>query len=129
MKIDASNFPIVRMQENANVNEPVDRVLDHYLCLLQRGEPFVVIADTFPDQGARKQESVEDRRSVTLFMKEHKAEISRLIKGHIQIVTNSELRQEAKEFSKIFEKFWGYPMFVVATEDEALYRTVTLLEC
>lgn len=43
MKIDASNFPVVRMQENSNVNEPVDRVLDHYFRLLQRSGPITLM--------------------------------------------------------------------------------------
>lgn len=129
MKIDASKFPVVRMQENVDEREPVDAVLDCYLRLLQRDELFVVIADSFPDQSARKQESVEDRRSVTLFMKEHKAEIKRLIKAHIQIVTDLELREEAQQFSILFKKFWGYPMVVVASEEEALHRASILLEC
>ena len=127
MEIDASRFPVVRMRENAQVNQPVGTVLEHYVHLLQRDEPFVVIADTFPSQGDRKQERGEDRRAVTMCMKAHKTEISRLIKGHIQVVKNAELRPEAKQFATIFQKFWGYPMFVVATEDEALFMAVTLL--
>lgn len=127
MNIDACDFPLVRMQNDPALAVPVDEVLAQNLELLQRGEPFVVIGEGLPNEGEREDENVDDRRKVALFMKANKTEIRRLIKGHIQIVPEVEKRDGAESFSVMFEKFWGYPMFVVATEQEAQAKAKSLL--
>ncbi|HBU0449000.1 TPA: hypothetical protein MCP14_005711, partial [Klebsiella pneumoniae] len=72
-------------------------------------------------------ESIDDRRKITRWMKENKTAVSSLIKGHIHIMPDDNKRTELESFSVTFERFWGYPMFPVATEDEARVRAEALL--
>lgn len=128
MKMDASQFPVVWVRESTDDTVSVQETLAEYLSLLKLGESFVVIANEFPSQQERKQEKVEDRRAATLFMKAYKTELRQLIKGHIQIVSGPEEKIEAQQFSSIFEKFWGYPMLVVDTQEQAELLAATLLK-
>ncbi|MGZ2749063.1 hypothetical protein [Burkholderia stagnalis] len=123
MHIDASSFPFVRMGYDPSRDEPMDIVLGRLSELLRGGKPFVFLSEgDFNDGGGEG-----DRRNVSLWMKANKAEIVRLIKGLVHVEPDAAKRAAAEQFSEGFAKFWGYPMAVVATHQDAQQRAEGLL--
>ncbi|MEG0858496.1 MAG: hypothetical protein RSG92_04190 [Pseudomonas sp.] len=127
MYVDASNFPIVRMEMDPALSMPIEEVLACIGKLLAGDQPFVFVGEGFPDDDPRDSNSIEERRQVTLWMKANKAQIRKLIRAQVQIVPNVRHWAGAVSFSVIFEKFWGYPMLVVATAQEAQEKAQSLL--
>lgn len=124
MNIDANNYPIVRMQNDPSLDMGVEEVLASFSKLLLLGRPFAFIGEGTPeDEGGNG----DDRRQVTLWMKANKAELRRLVKGHVQIVPDASKRAEMEAFSVVFGKFWGYPMFIATSEEEAQGKARSLL--
>lgn len=128
MYLDIRDFPVVRMGNDPADNVPIDTLLAQISDLLERDRPFVFISEMDSDNGQEKG-NVDDRRKVALWMKANRTPIRQLIKGHIQVVTDAGQRAEFMAFAAGFEKFWGYPMFVVATVPEAQDKALSLLRC
>ncbi|HDX3930724.1 TPA: hypothetical protein ROF83_002714, partial [Citrobacter freundii] len=95
--------------------------------LLQKKQPFVFICSGLPTESNKENDDVNERRKITTWMKDNKAAIGQLIKGHIHIIPETTKRTELESFSVTFERFWGYPMFIVATENEAREKANALL--
>lgn len=128
MNIDATEYPIVRMIADPALDVPVDEVLASISDLLALGRPFVFIGEGDPgDGGGDKQAKVEERRKTALWMKANKTEIRRLVKGHVHIVPEAAKRVAMKAFSVVFAKFWGYPMYIVASAEDARAKAQSLL--
>ncbi|HBO6774561.1 hypothetical protein FA454_32650 [Pseudomonas aeruginosa] len=123
MNIDTTEYPIVRM-ENARAR-PVEEVLECISELLARGRPFVFVSQDAPDDDA--EEHIDTRRKIASWMKANRTEIRRLIKGHLQIVSEPDQRDGMQAFSVVFARFWGYPMFVVASVEAARAKAESLL--
>lgn len=125
MNIDATEFPIVQMVADPALDTPVEEAMASFLELLSRNQPFVFVGTGEPGDGDK--DNVEDRRKISLWMKANKAEIRRLVKGHVQIVPDAAKRVAMKAFSVVFGKFWGYPMYIVANAEEARVKARSLL--
>lgn len=126
MNINASEYPIVRMVADPALNQPVDDVMASFSELLARGQPFVFIGEGEPGDDQEK-DNVEDRRKITRWMKANKTELRRLVKGHVQITPQATRRAAMEAFSVVFVKFWGYPMYIVASDVEARAKAQSLL--
>ena len=90
MKIDASTYPIVWMHRDSTSDTTVEEFIMDLSELLARGQPFVSIGEGAPDDDTDKKGDVEGRRKMALWIKPNKAEIGRLIKGHVQVVPEPE---------------------------------------
>jgi len=124
MRVDPSRFPLVWLDSSPANAEPTDKVLDDMSALLARQQPFVFLAaggfdDAEPDLDAR--------RKVASWMKANKPAIVRYIKAQLHVADTVEARDKALEFGRIFENFWGYPLLVVGSCDEAETRARALL--
>lgn len=53
-------------------------------------------------------------------MKKHKTEIRSFVKGMIQIEPSVNKREAARAFATVYAKFWGYPLLMVASHEQAL---------
>lgn len=126
MNIDATEYPIVWMDYEPAQGVPVEEALASISTLLARNRPLVFLAQNEPSD-TNRQEGAEERRAVALWMKANKREIRRLALGQVQIVPEAAKRVAMRAFSVVFAKFWGYPMFVVASVDEALTKARSLL--
>ncbi|MCM2438527.1 hypothetical protein HGO34_02190 [Agrobacterium vitis] len=124
MNVDSSDFPFVRMNNDAPSVAPVEELLRQFSDLLARNEAFLFMSEGAFDTSG---DNVEDRKKVSLWMKANKGEIRRLVKGHIHVQPDTVKRVAAKAFALISEKFWGYPMFIVATPEEAQEKAAALL--
>ncbi|MGY3859414.1 hypothetical protein [Aeromonas intestinalis] len=126
MNIDATEYPIVWMDYEPARGASVEAALADISALLVRGQPLVFLATGEPGNGNDKA-GAEDRRTVALWMKSNKHAIRRFALGHVQIVPESTKRVAMRAFAVVFAKFWGYPMFVVASEEEARAKADALL--
>lgn len=126
MSIDATEYPIVWMDYEPSRGVPVAEALASISALLARNQPLVFLAQNEPGD-THRQDGAEERRAVALWMKANKHEIRRLALGHVQIVPEAAKRVAMRAFSVVFAKFWGYPMFVVASVEEARAKAGSLL--
>ncbi len=126
MLIDASQFPLVWMRLNAPGTDLETSPFAEFEALLARKKVFVVLNDEGLDKGEHEH-SPEEKKQASLWMKRHKSELKAFIKAAIHIEPNTAKRLATKAFALVYEKFWGYPMLMVATKDEALALAQTLL--
>lgn len=117
-------FPLVWMhaylasEENASPLTAQAEMLHIFEELLARETPFVFLSQI--DHTAGQTESQEERKRITLWMKAHKAPLRKYVNAMIQIEPDPIKRLTLVTFSAIFPKFWGFPLLIVSTRDEAL---------
>ena len=126
MLIDSTQFPLVWIQFSKSPSTPNAPLFAEFEALLARREVFVLINGEGLDKD-EKEHSKEETKQTTLWMKRNKAELRAFIKAGIYIEPNAAKRLAAKAFAVVFEKFWGYPMRIVATKDEAVALAQSLL--
>lgn len=124
MNIDARHFPQVTLEYNATLNLPMNEVLAQLSELIARDLPFAFIATGGLGEANA---DPEDHKKLSLWMKANKPQIVKTIKGHVQIVEDAAGQAAAREFVPTFIKFWGYPMLVAATAEEAQEKVGELL--
>lgn len=126
MLIDASLFPLVWMQIASPSQNPDDSPFAEFEALLARKEPFVLLNDEGLTQGDHEHSPAEMKQT-SLWMKRHKSDLRAFVKASIHIEPSTTKRLAAKAFAIVYEKFWGYPMFMTATKEEALALAQKLL--
>lgn len=126
MRIDATQFPFVWLQKTT-LGDSQEKSLVEFEALLARNEPFVLLSNESLDQG-QPEHSPDEMKQMALWMKRHKSELKRYVKASIHIESSLTKRLAGKAFAVVYEKFWGYPMLMTATEDEALALAQNLLE-
>ncbi|WP_457583402.1 hypothetical protein [Ensifer canadensis] len=127
MHIDITNFPEVWMDFTHGTGQTTDEVLEVHTVLLVRGEPFVFLGGGGDFEGDRDAQDVADRKKISLWMKRNKKAIAALVRAMIYIEPNVSKRIAVRAFALVYEKFWGYPMFVAASRDEAMAIVRTVL--
>ena len=125
MSMDSSDFPLVWMSITQDPGHDHQKDFAEFEANLQRGEPFVILSDTPPAE--EHEHSPEEKKRVALWMKRHKAELRRLVLAMIQIESNQTKRIAYKAFAVLFSKFWGYPLLLAASREEATRMARELL--
>ncbi|PXF30551.1 hypothetical protein WH50_14735 [Pokkaliibacter plantistimulans] len=125
MSMNSSNFPLVWMNLTQEPGHDHQKDFDEFEGNLQRGEPFVLLSDTPPAE--EHEHSPEEKKRLALWMKRHKAELRRLVLAMIQIEPNQTKRIGYKAFAVLFAKFWGYPLLLAASREEAIRMARELL--
>lgn len=82
--------------------------------LIRSGTPFVIVYDQL-----RVDEDHEDRKHRALWLKQNKAEMSRVCKGFISIEPDPVRREEAKQMGAILARAFGMQYEAVETRAEA----------
>ncbi|MBX8783681.1 hypothetical protein HBA94_07880 [Ochrobactrum sp. GRS2] len=126
MQIDIQDFPLVRMDYSGASHQTIEETLQIFEQCLQRKQAFVFLgwaADFDKDPN----ENVADRRTVSLWMKQHKAELRDYVKAMYYVEPSAVKRLAAKAFAVIYGKFWGHPMIVTESRDEAVRQAYELL--
>lgn len=126
MLIDATQFPLVWTRINAPGNTSGASPFSEFEALLARQEAFVLLNDEGLDEGEHEHPQ-EEMKQTSLWMKRHKSELRAFVKAMICIESNTAKRLAAKAFAVVYEKFWGYPMLMVATREDALALAQQLL--
>ncbi|MEE5039785.1 hypothetical protein V2K11_16285 [Pseudomonas alliivorans] len=126
MRIEANQFPLVWLQKATQGYSQEDS-LAQFEALLARHEPFVLLSNEGLDK-EQTEHSPDEMKKMALWMKRHKSELKQYVKASIHVESSLTKRLAGKAFSVVYEKFWGYPMLMTATEDEALLLAETLLK-
>ncbi|WP_415268113.1 hypothetical protein [Acidovorax sacchari] len=125
MSMNSSNFPLVWMNLSQEPGHDNQKDFDEFEANLQRGEPFVILSDTAPSED--HEHTPGDRKRTTLWMKKHKDALRRLVLAMILIEPNQAKRLAFKAFSVVFAKFWGYPLLLASSHEQAIEMATELL--
>ena len=125
MKIDSRDFPIVHLDYASSSRKNYNQILLHLKQLLEKKQPFVIIGKGAHDEN---EDRVDDRRKISFWAQANKKEVQKYIKVHLYIAQDLETKKSMEEFTETFEDFWGYPLVVVESEEEALSKAHLLLE-
>lgn len=118
MSMNSSDFPLVWMNLTQEPGHNPQKDFDEFEANLRRGEPFVLLTDTAPAED--HEHSPEEKKRTALWMKKHKVELRRLVLAMILVESNSAKRLGFKAFSVVFAKFWGYPLLLAASHEQAV---------
>jgi hypothetical protein len=116
MLLDDTKFPIVRLHYNQADEQGEGSGFQRFEALLERRQPFVLIGlGAQPDQV----QSVEERKQVTLWMKRNRPALHTYVRAMVYVEPSPAKRFLAKASAPVFQKFWGYPILVSASEADA----------
>lgn len=121
MKMDASQFPYVWVDFTHSHAEPEHdhkKDFERFEALLARKEAFVFLSRTAEEDD--HEHTQEEKKQVSLWMKKHKQALRTYVKGMVHIEPGSAKRLAMRAFATAFSKFWGYPMLVAGSEEEAM---------
>lgn len=126
MRIDATHFPFVWMYTAVPGKDANASPFAEFEALLARKESFILLndEDAAHDKHAH---SPEEMKQVTRWMKAHKSELRAFVKASIHIEPNNAKRIAAKPFAIVYEKFWGYPLIMASSKEDALAIAQKLL--
>ncbi|QSB45178.1 hypothetical protein EB810_02805 [Altererythrobacter sp. FM1] len=116
MLVDDAKFPIVHMYYNRTDERGDDASFQIFEDLLQREQTFILIG---VGEDADHDQSVEERKRVTLWMKRNRQALHSYVRAMVYIEPSKAKRLLAKTSAPIFQKFWGFPMLFTASEAEA----------
>ncbi len=125
MPLDSTHFPLVWMSYDEGPDHDHDEDFEAFETNLKRGTPFVLLTDSTPPE--EHEHSQEEKKRTALWMKKHKAELRTLVLAMIVIEPSAAKRLAFKPFGVAFAKFWGYPMKLAASRDEAIEISEKLL--
>lgn len=118
MPLDTTNFPLVWMNYDVGPDHDHDKDFEALEASLKRGAPFVILTDSAPAE--EHEHSQDEKKRTSLWMKKHKAELRTLILAMVVIEPSAAKRLAFKSFGVAFAKFWGYPLRLAASREEAL---------
>ena len=125
MPMNSSDFPLVWMSFSQEPGYDQEKDLAEFEANLQRGEPFVLLSDTPPSE--EHEHSPEDRKRTALWMKKHKAQLRSLVLAMVMVEPSAAKRLGFKAFATVFGKFWGYPLLLAASREQAIEMAEGLL--
>lgn len=118
MSMNSSDFPLVWMSFSQQPGQDPQKDFDEFEANLKRGEPFVILSDSTPSED--HEHTPEEKKRVSLWMKKHKLELRKLVLAMILVEPNQAKRLGYKAFSVMFAKFWGYPMLLADSREQAV---------
>ncbi|CAI1004997.1 Uncharacterised protein [Serratia liquefaciens] len=127
MSLDSATFPLVWMRQQA-AGEPKDTLAEfaEFSTLLQREQQFVLLCDRRMDESGEQDR--DERTQVALWKRDHREALAKWVKGMVLIEPDDMRRKAAEEFVDFASRFWGYPVMVVASEQQAHELAQRLLE-
>ena len=125
MPLDNTHFPLVWMRYDEGPDHDHDEDFEALEASFARGTPFVILTDNAPVE--EHEHSQEEKKRTVLWMKKHKAELRILVLAMIVIEPSAAKRMAMKAFGVAFAKFWGYPMRLTSSREEAMEIAKMLL--
>jgi len=116
MLVDDTHFPLVRMHYNRDDDRGDEVSFQLFEDLLERKRSFVLIG-----LGAETEHvhSNEERKRLTLWMKRNREALHTHVRAMVYVEPSPAKRFLVKTSAPVFQKFWGYPILVSASEAEA----------
>lgn len=127
MFLDIAEFPIVRLSYDQGSAQNENEAFDVFDRLLDRRTPFVIIGHGAAADDANHEHDPAQRKKIALWSKKNKQHLRTFVKAMVYIEPSAPKRLAMKTFQALSEKFWGYPMLVVASDAEALDKARELL--
>lgn len=127
MSMDSSDFPRVWMNLSQEPGHDHKKDFEAFEANLRRGEPFVILSDSTLADDHDHHHTPQDKKRTALWMKKHKPALRELVLAMIQIEPNPGKRLGYKAFAVLFAKFWGYPLLLASSREEALEMARELL--
>ena len=124
MRIDDSKFPIVlvdfqhSMEQVEKESYNHDKAMEAFTGLFEREIPFVMISTGEAPEENHKH-AREDTRRVNAWRKANKEKLKYIL-STIQVEPSKVKRMGLALFATVYEKFWGNPLLVAQTQEEAL---------
>lgn len=118
MSMNSSNFPFVWMSLSPEQGHDPENDFVEFEANLKRGEPFVLLSDSAPAEG--REHTPEEKKRTSLWMKKHKGELRKLVLAMILVEPSPAKRLGFKAFAVVFAKFWGYPLILASSREEAM---------
>ncbi|MBD9456637.1 hypothetical protein IB241_03010 [Pseudomonas sp. PDM05] len=125
MSVNSSDFPFVWMKLTQEPGHDHQKDFAEFEANLQRGEPFVLLTDKAPAED--HEHSPEEKKRTALWMKKHKIELRKWVLAMILVEPNSAKRLGFRAFAAVFAKFWGYPLLLAASRQQAMEMARELL--
>ena len=125
MSVNSSDFPFVWMKLTQEPGHDHQKDFTEFEANLQRGEPFVLLTDIAPAED--HEHSPEEKKRTALWMKKHKIELRKWVLAMILVEPNSAKRLGFRAFAAVFAKFWGYPLLLAASRQQAMEMARELL--
>lgn len=125
MPLDISNFPLVWMRYDDEPDHDHNEDFEALEASFKRGAPFVILTDNAPTEDHAH--SQEEKKRTALWMKKHKVELRTLVLALIVIEPSAAKRLAFKSFGVAFAKFWGYPLRLASSREEAMEIAGNLL--
>jgi hypothetical protein len=118
MPLDSTHFPLVWMSYDESHDHDHEEDLEALEANLKRAAPFVLLTNSAPAED--HEHSQEEKKRTALWMKKHKSQLRTLVLAMIVIEPNAAKRLAFKTFGVAFSKFWGFPMRIVSSREEAI---------
>ena len=118
MPLDNTNFPLVWMSYDEEPDHDHDEDFRALEASLRCGAPFVILTDNAPSED--HEHSQEEKKRTALWMKKHKVKLRTLVLAMIVIEPNAAKRLAFRSFGVAFAKFWGYPLKLASSREEAM---------
>lgn len=116
--MNSSNFPFVWISLSHDSGHDPQKDFEEFEANLKRGEPFVLLSES-THAGEHDEYKPEERKRLSLWMKKNKNDLRKLVMAMIVVEPNAAKRLGFKAFSVVFTKFWGYPLMLASTREEA----------
>ncbi|MEA1672868.1 hypothetical protein [Nitrospirillum sp. BR 11163] len=129
MFLNVAEFPIVRLSYDQEAAQTEDDAFAAFESLLDRETPFVIIGQGAAADDADHEDDPAQRKKMALWSKKNRQRLSTFVKAMVYVEPSATKRLAMKAFQVVSEKFWGYPMLVVASDAEALDKARELLRC
>jgi hypothetical protein len=124
MLVQDDAFPIVWMHYDRSAPADAETAFETLERLLSREQPIVLLGR---GAGDKQDQSHEERKQVSLWMKRNRDALHRLVKAMVYVEPQTAKRFIAKAGALTFQKFWGYPMLVTSDEAKAYAMASRLL--
>lgn len=125
MSMNSASFPFVWIDFGGGQGHDSQQDFEEFETNLKREEPFVLLSASAP--GEDHEHTQEEKKRTSLWMKKHKIELRKLVVAMILIEPNTAKRFGFKAFSVVFAKFWGYPLMLASSREEAMAIAEKLL--
>jgi hypothetical protein len=123
MLIDDDDYPMVRLHYDRSGPGGLAEGFARFEVQLDRDRPFVLIG-----RGADTQaQDHEERKQVALWMKRHREPLRQLVLALVYVESQTANRFVARSVAETYAKFWGYPMLVTASDEDARAVAARLL--
>ncbi len=123
---DASQWPLIfgRFPELSE-SDRVSRILDSLDAILAFKQPFVMAR--IPPSHDHDDEPHEDEKRSVVWIKKRKLDLRAYCKGYLYVTQDADLRELLEGRLKQVRKMYGFPMVVVADQNEAAEKAQSFL--